>query len=331
MRGGVRIGTQEIATVTGSSGVIGPILLERLRTEGYSVRALDLIPPHSASLPNGVTFYACDLADALGLQKALAGSDIVFHLAAKLHINNPKQVDRDAYRRVNVEGTRNLVEAANKAGVKRLVFFSTISVYGSTESGGVCDESSPTRPDSWYAESKLEGENIVFAGCPSVVLRLAAVYGPRMKGNYPRLVNALQRGRFVMIGDGANRRTLVHLQDVCDAAILVAEHPKALGHIYNVTDGRIHTLKEVIAAICGALGKEAPRFSLPVGVTRLMFGLMEDAFHLLGRRSPLGRSTIDKLIEDLAVSGDRIQREIGFQPRVELIPGWREAVGQVRV
>jgi UDP-glucose 4-epimerase len=330
MTGGLGIGSQKIATVTGSSGVIGPILIDHLRSQGYRVRAVDLISPEGASLPKDVTFYACDLAHAARLHKALAGSDIVFHLAAKLHISNPTGVDRDDYRKMNVDGTRNLVEAANRAGVKRLVFFSTINVYGSTEPGAVCDERSPTRPDSWYAESKLEGEDIVLSGSSSVVLRLAAVYGPRMKGNYPRLLRALQRGRFVMVGDGGNRRTLVHLQDVCDAAILLAEHAKALGHIYNVTDGRIYTLKEVIEAICGALERKAPAFYLPVGLTRPAFGLIEDGFHLLGRKPPLGRSTIDKFVEDMAVSGDKIQVELGFQPKVDLISGWRDVVGKMR-
>jgi UDP-glucose 4-epimerase len=321
----------EVALVTGANGVIGPSLIRSLLSRGYDVRALDCVPPGDGAIGKAGKFYACDLADKVGLEEAVAGTGVVFHLAAKLHIANPTERDREEYWTVNVEGTRNLVEAANKAGVKRLVFFSTINVYGSTESGVVCDENSPTRPDSFYSETKLEGEKIVFSGCTSVVLRMAAVYGPRMKGNYPRLVKALERGHFVMIGVGENRRTLVHLQDVCNAALLAAEHPEAVGHIYNVTDGRVHTLKEVIAAICNALGKQTPRFIFPVGVTRLVFGLTEDAFHWVGRKPPLRRSTIDKFIEDLAVSGDRVQRQLGFRPEVELIPGWRDAIKQMRV
>jgi UDP-glucose 4-epimerase len=322
------MGLEKTALVTGASGVIGPVLIHQLLDKGYSVNALDLIPPEGKGLPKEVAFYACNLADRVGLRKGLAGSATVFHLAAKLHVTDPCPRDKEAYWTVNVQGTKNLIEAAGNAGVQRIILFSTINVYGSSESGIVYDENSRTLPDSWYAESKIEAEGVVINSFPSVVLRLAAVYGPRMKGNYIRLLEALQRGRFVMVGNGQNRRTLVHLQDACDAAILAAEHPDAVGHIYNVTDGRIHTFREVIAAICGALGREVPTFSLPVSLIRPVFGLTEDALHLLGRKSPVGRSTVDKLIEDLAVSGDRIQRELGFRPRFDLASGWKEVVKQ---
>lgn len=320
---------RKTAMVTGSTGVIGPVLIHHLLNHGYSVRALDLIPPHGNLLPGEVSFYTCDLADVLGLREATTGCDIVFHLAARLHVTNPSLGEKKEYWKVNVEGTRNLLEAATKARVQRLIFFSTINVYNSNEPRITHDESSPIRPDSWYAESKAEAENIVINGIPSVVLRLAAVYGPRMKGNYLRLLQALHQRHFFMIGDGQNRRTLVHLLDLCKAALLVAEHPNAVGRIYNVTDGQVHTLREVVVAMCKALGKKPPRFALPSGLARLAFAILEDGFRLLGRKSPLGRWTVDKLIENLAVSGDRIQQEVGFRPQVDLLWGWHDVVRQM--
>ena len=319
-----------LALVTGGTGVIGPHLIRLLLSRGYLVRALVRHRPPSGRLPEDVDLCLGDITNAQALEEAVTGTNVIFHLAAILHINDPAPTLQSEYQRINVEATRCVVAAARTGNVRRLVLFSTINVYGSSEAGLVYDEDSPACPNSLYAETKLQAESIALDGLPAVVLRLAAVYGPGMKGNYIRLLNALRKGHFFMIGDGCNRRTLVHIRDACQAAVLAAEHPDAVGHIYNVTDGQIHTLREIVTAICQALGKKPPRFRLPVSLVRPAFGLLEDGLRLLGVRSPIGRSTVNKMTEDLAVSGDRIQRELGFSPRYDLVTGWRESVEQMR-
>ena len=97
-----------------------------------------------------------------------------------------------------------------------------------------------------------------------------------------------------------------------------------------MSDGHFHTLKEIIVAICQALGRKPPRFSVPVGPARFIAGLMEDTFRLVGRKSPIARDTIDKYTEDIAVSSQRIQTELGFKPRFDLKAGWQETVEEMR-
>ena len=280
-------------------------------------------------MPSGVEVVRCDIADSQLVRQVVAGADVVFHLAAKLHINNPSLALKDEYFRVNVEGTRCLTEAARAAGVRRLVFFSTINVYGNSQPGQLFDEERALNPDSLYAETKVEGEAIVLAESPAVVLRMAAVYGPRMKGNYTRLAQAIRRKRLPLIGDGNNRRTLIHVEDACDAAIAAAEQDVALGQVYNVTDGRVHSLREIIKAIAIALGRRPPRLHLPARPVRMAAGLLEDGLRFVGKKSPINRATIDKLTEDIAVSGAKIQRELGFQPRYDLQAGWLQTVEQM--
>ena len=316
------------ALVTGANGAIGSTLVRRLLEQGYAVRAL--VRESSASeMPPGVEVVQCDITDCQLVRQAVARMDVVFHLAAKLHVNEPAPALKDEYFRVNVEGTRCLAGAAVAAGVKRLVFFSTINVYGNSRPDQLLDEETPPRPDSLYSETKIEGEKIALAELPSVVLRVAAVYGPGMKGNYPRLVRALRRRRLALVGDGRNRRTLVHTDDVCAAAIAAAERTEAAGQIYNVTDGRVHTMREIISAIAAALERRPPMLHLPARPVRVIAGVLEDGLRVIGKRSPVGRATIDKLLEDIAVSGDKIQHQLGFRPRFDLRAGWRQTVEQL--
>lgn len=316
------------ALVTGAGGAIGSTLVRRLLEQGYDVRAL-VRESAPTEMPSGVEVFRGDIADCALVRQAVNGVNAVFHLAAKLHVNNPAPDLKDEYFRVNVEGTRCLAGAARAAGVDRLVFFSTISVYGSSQPNQLLDEETPLRPDSLYGETKIDGEKIVLAELPAVVLRVAAVYGPRMKGNYPRIVKALRRKRLALIGDGRNRRTLVHTDDVCDAAIAAAEQTTAVGQIYNVTDGQVHTMREIIAAIAAALEQRPPKLSLPVRPVRVVAGMLEDGLRIVGKNSPVGRATIDKLTEDVAVSGEKIQRELGFHARFDLRAGWRQTLEQM--
>ena len=317
---------KRIALVTGAGGAIGSTLVERLLKRGYAVRALVRDAATPALLQGEIEILRADINDCHGVRQAVAGADVVFHLAAKLHVNNPAENLRGEYFRVNVEGTRSLVQAARAENVKRLLFFSTINVYGNSQPGELMSEESALRPDSLYAETKIEGERIALAEAPSVVLRVAAVYGPRMKGNYPRLVEAIRRRRLALVGDGSNRRTLVHIDDACDAAIAASEHDDAVGQTYNVTDGRVHTLREIIRTIAIALKKRPPAMRLPARPVRLATGLLEDGLRAIGKQSPVTRGTIDKLTEDIAVSGEKIQRELGFRPRYDLQTGWEETI-----
>ena len=319
----------ETALVTGATGSIGPKLVSALIRRGYRIRVLVRGTDPGGFAPS-VEVFKGRLEDREVLRKATSGADVVFHLAAKLHIVNPTAEQRGEYWSVNVDGTRTLVEAAERVGIRRFVYFSTIAVYGKGHQGLVFDETSPLGPDSWYSETKAEGEQIVLAKVPAVVLRLAAAYGPDMKGNYPRLVRALARGYFVPIGNGMNCRTVVHEEDVVDAAVIAAEHPRAAGRVYNVTDGHVHSLNAVIAAVCAALGRRPPRAYVPVSLAYVMAGIVEGVWGLGGRSSPIGRTTIAKLLEDVAVLGDRAQQELAFSPQMDLLAGWNDTVAGLR-
>jgi nucleoside-diphosphate-sugar epimerase len=321
--------------ITGATGAVGPLVVNAFRLAGFSVRTLSIDPPPVGNWHNDVETLTGDVNDVPVLQAVMKDVEVVAHLAALLHIVNPLPALEEKYERINVEGTATVVDTAIRTGVRRVVFFSTIAVYGPSGGGTLTEETVPC-PDTFYGRTKLLAEKIVLEAKETEgrkigsVLRLGAVYGSRIKGNYQRLAQSLARGRFVPVGNGLNRRTLVYDKDVACAAVLAATHDHAAGRVYNVTDGGFHTLNDVIAAICGALGRRPPRFSLPTAPIRLVAGLAESAAGLLHRRSPVTTSMIDKYNEDIAVSGERIQRELGFVPQYNLTEGWQQAVREMR-
>lgn len=314
---------------------MGPPVAHAFAAAGWHVSLFSRTRAAAGSLPAGCDQFEGDLFDERRVADAVAGADVVVHLAGLLHI-----VDADAslageYVRVNVDGTRRVVAAARQAGVTRLVLASTIAVYGPTE-GRVADETTVAAPDSAYASSKLASEQVVLSevrpdGAPlGVVLRLAAVYGARVKGNYERLVRALAAGRFVPVGSGTNRRTLVYERDAARAFVLAAEHPGAPGRIFNVTDGRIHTVAAITEAVCKALGRRPPGIVIPVAAARSAAVLIERICQTVGRRPPLSRRTLTKYLENVEVSGESLARDLGFSPQWDLDSGWRDAVQEMK-
>jgi nucleoside-diphosphate-sugar epimerase len=316
-----------VCLVTGATGAIGPGVVKAL-SDAFEISTLTRRPPEPGLFRAPLTAITGDVADVAVVRRAAEGAQVIVHLAALLHVVAPPPSLRAEYDRVNVGGTHAVIEAAQRAGVSRVVFLSSIAVYGEG-SHLLIDEESPTRPDTFYGETKLAAERVALdgrtgGGAPlSTVLRSAAVYGPRVKGNYQRLLHALARHRFVPIGPGNNLRTLVFEDDLAAATALAAQHPSAAGRIYNVSDGTPHALRDVIDAICAALGRRPPRGYVPVAPVRALLR----AASVLDRRLP---GMLDKYLEEVAVDASRIQTELGFRPRADLVSGWTATVAELR-
>jgi len=314
--------------------MIGPRVVERFAAAGFRVRVLASRPKPELFGPE-IDVRIGDVTDPSAARSAVQNVDAVVHLAARLHVMDGSSLDLAAYRRANVDGTRNMIDAAIEADVRRFVFFSTIAVYGPGR-GDLWSESSPIDPDTPYGATKAEAERLVLAatrrdGAPlGVVLRLAAVFGPNLKGNYLRLVRALAAGRFVPLGTGANRRALVNDRDVAAAALLAATHPAAAARVYNVSDGVEHSLSSVIDAICEALGRRPPRLHVPLAPVRMAAGIVEALARLVSVQPPVSRAAIDKYTEDTRVDSGAVGRELGFVPRSDLREGWKDAIAAMR-
>lgn len=321
--------------ITGATGAIGPPVVHALNQAGHRIRTFSINAPASGIFPPNAEVVLGDVTEKANVQSAMQGVDAVIHMAALLHFVNPPPEMQENIERINVGGTATVVEAAIRTGVKRLVLFSTIAVYGQAK-GQIINEHSPTRPETYYAHTKLSAERLVLNaigtdGQPlGTVLRLGAVYGSRIKGNYERLIHALAQHRFIPIGNGFNRRTLVYDKDVGNAAVLAVIHPAAAGKVFNVTDCRFHPLNEIMKSICSALDRKPPRLSLPTGLTRTLVSIIEKGSRSIFLKPPVTREMIDKYTEDIAVDGSLIQKELGFMPQYDLKTGWEETIKEMR-
>lgn len=321
--------------ITGATGALGPSVVEAFLRAGYRVRVLARRPPDEGLFAGDVERVTGDILDPSALREAVRGVDTVVHLAALLHVTNPPPSLQGEYERVNRQGTELLVRECEEQGVSRIVYCSTIAVYGY---GGdaVLSETMRPEPDTWYGRSKLEAESIILGardveGKPSgTVLRLAAVYGSRLKGNYLRLVHSLRRGRYLPIGRGSNHRALIYDKDVAQAVLLAATHPSAPGEVFNVSDGASPTLNEIVEDICAALGRRKPAVFLPAAPVRLGVRLLHGAAGLLGIALPITPATLDKYFEDVRVDSSRIRERLGFQPAFDQRSGWKDALSRMQ-
>jgi nucleoside-diphosphate-sugar epimerase len=312
---------QRAAFVTGAAGCIGSALSKRLSQAGWRVIALvrdARRAAHLAALP-GVELVEGDLEGSDQYAPALRDCEVVFHLAAKVHA--PPDTPAAEFQRVNVEGTERVIAAALENKVRSLIFFSTVAVYA--ESDKVFDESSAPAPATSYGASKLAAEKLVLAAgaaneIKATVLRLPVVYGARDRGNVGKLIEAIKRGRYVIIGDGANLKTMVAAANVVDAALLAAADEKARGQVYLVCDARPYTQREIAEAIAEALQRHTHLRRFP-RAPLLIAGQVADLVSQLTHRTlPLSADRVRKLTNNTRYTAAKIERELGFTPRLTL-------------
>jgi len=249
-------------------------------------------------------------------------SDIetVFHLAGKAHALSETRKDEKEYFRINTEGTRRILETARGAGVRRFVFFSSVKAIN--EGGSEClNEASPCDPVTPYGKSKLEAERLVLEGnyVPEpVVLRLSMVYGPSQKGNLLSMIEAIAKGHFPPIPEFGNQRSMVHVEDVAQAAILAAEMPEAIGQTFLVTDGKPYSTRELYEWICQALGRSVPAWQIPEVILRGLAIIGDAIGALRGRRFMFDSDTLEKLAGSSWYSSQKIEKELGFRAQHNL-------------
>lgn len=314
--------------VTGATGKVGRLLVSTLLEVGAEVSVLTRAPERARTLwpEDRVACRMADLTDPATLPDALGGIACVFHLASYSPTpDEPDIYEAPSHWPVTAEGTANLVRAATEAGVRRLLYLSSVKAMGDgvAATGKPADETTPPAPESLYGRAKLAAEQEVLKAGGAVrmhvcVLRLPMVYGLAGEGNIARMVAAVAQNRFPPWPRIANRRSAIHVRDAVSAALLGATHPKANGQVYLVTDGDTYSTRWLYERIRLALGRRIPRWTVPYPALWLAAATGTLLASLLHRRMPLDREGLRKLTGNAWFSSDKIRAELGFQSRHDL-------------
>jgi nucleoside-diphosphate-sugar epimerase len=311
--------------VTGASGLLGSHVVEKLIARGEPVRAL-VRPASDTRLLDqwGVEKVPGDVTDGQSLLQAMKGVQRVYHVAAQVGDWGPWE----RFVAVTIEGTRNMLEAARRANIKRFLHVSSISAYGHPDGEGmVLDESAPLGVNlhkwSYYSRAKVEAEKLAWAAynkgdVPVTVVKPSWLYGPRDRASMPRLIRAIRAGKAKLIGDGTNRLNLTYAGNEAEGCILAATNEKALGQAYNLSsDGTIQQ-REYINKIAEHLGCPPVTRKVPYGVARCAAFLMEFFGHALGRKKPplVTRYSVWLIGRKCFFSSEKARRELGWQVTV---------------
>jgi nucleoside-diphosphate-sugar epimerase len=258
--------------VTGANGFIGRAFCARAATSGHTVRCLVHAPDAASDGAVAIDLTRATVAD---LARHLEAVATVVHLAGRAHVMQETAADAEtAYHQANAEATERLARAAVAAGVRRFVFASSVKVNGErTDPGRPFRPDDATAPQDAYARSKLAAEVALRSaarGTPmdAVVLRLPLVHGPRARGNFHRLVEAVRAKRMLPLGAIDNRRSLLGLGNLLDALDAAIETP-ALHGVHFIADAESVSTPDLVRAIARVLGVEPRLARVPVPLLRL--------------------------------------------------------------
>jgi nucleoside-diphosphate-sugar epimerase len=302
-----------------------------LARRGHSVRAL--VRPNSLTKPAardleaaGITLAPGDLTDAQAVARACEGVEVVYHIAATYR--EAGQPD-DAYRKINVDGTRNVIDGARRAGARRVVHCSTGGVHGHIENPPATEDA-PLRPGDIYQETKLEAEQLArgegATGTIEVTIaRPIGIYGPG-DTRFLKMFRGIKKGTFPMLGPCTAFYHLTFIDDLCEGFRLCGEVPQAAGRTYILGGPRYTTLNELANLMATALGVKPPWLRLPVWPFWTAGLLCEMVCVPLRVEPPIYRRRVDFYTKSRAFDTTRARTELGYVPKVDLEEGLRRTI-----
>lgn len=310
--------------VVGGSGFVGSRLCPKLSAAGNAVTILDKRPPANASV--GVTYIQGDIRNADAAAEAFHGCDLVYNLAAEHH-DDVRPVS--LYDEVNVEGATNICRAATRNGVQRIVFTSSVAVYGSHP--GPMDEATPHDYFNDYGRTKhlAELEYLKWLELDPnnklTIVRPTVVFGPGNRANVYNFLKQLKHGPFVMFGSGLNIKSVAHVENVSSFLAFLADKPSRHA-VFNYADQPDYTMRDLVRRIDVMLGrKDAYRWRIPQGLGLVAGHSLDLLARATGRKFPVSAIRIQKFCASSQIS-PKAALDMGFRPPVDLDVALRDMV-----
>lgn len=308
--------------VTGATGFTGGHLAEELVKQGKEVVALSLPDQDMTKLEKlGVTIVIGDLTKKESLAEAVKDVDTVYHIAA---IFREQNVPRQLFFDVNVDGTKNLLEASEEAGVRRFVHCSTVGVQGEIKNPPAKEED-PYAPMDYYQESKVQGEKLALQffkdhDLEGVVFRPVGIYGPG-DTRFLKIFKFVNSGKFRMIGNGKVLYHLTYVKDLVQGIILCGEKKEAVGEIFTLGGNKYVTLNEYVKTLAEVLDVPVPRKRVPLFPVWLAAVMCEAVCYPLRVHPPLYRRRLEFFTKDRAFDISKAKEKLGYQPKMKLKEG----------
>lgn len=316
------------ALVTGGGGFLGQAICRQLRERGDDVRSLARGDyPELASL--GVEAVRGDITDLAAVARAMAGCDVVFHVAAKAGVWGPAA----EYEQINLHGTRNVLAACREAGIQRLVYTSSPSVVHAGGDQEGINESTPYPAScaTHYPRTKAAAEQEVIAAngpeLATVSLRPHLIWGPGDNHLVPRLIDRARSGRLRRVGPGTNRVDVVYIDNAAEAHLLAADRlspgSPVAGKCYFISQGEPVNLWEFVNQILACADLPPLKKGVSLGTAKAIGGVLEAVYSLLGRRDepPMTRFVAEQLGTSHWYDISAARRDLGYQPRVSTEEG----------
>jgi len=315
--------------VTGASGFLGSAVVAQLRACGFHLRTTGRRVLPCGALPN---YTAADVCDESSVSRLVDGVEVVIHAAGLAHRHRGGSSQAGHFLHVNARGTEAIARAAAAAGCRRIVLVSSVAVYGNGSQPKT--ESDACFPTSPYASSKLAAEQLATEVAAStnmelIILRMATLYGENDPGNVGRLLRAIDRRRFVWIGAGQNRKSLVHVEDAasaCVAAAIRRQAPKC--KTFNVAT-KSYPMRLIVSKIANALGRGVPPVRLPARIP-LMAAAVAGKVPGLADQGQRLVATLEKWISDDVFDAALFRDAFGWRPVVTLDKGIARQVARYR-
>jgi len=288
-----------VSLITGATGFIGRKLANVVDGE---IRVL------SREKHSDYDTIVCDLQSEVIPDQALNNVNTVFHLAGFAHDMRDASKIAGLYYKVNVRATVQLANLAVKSGVKRFVFVSSVKAGGNPSLGTCANEKDQKNIEDVYGKTKREAELKLLeigkdSGMHVSIIRPSLVYGPNVKGNLQLMLSGVRAGWFPPLPETGNRRSMIHVDDLVRAILLIAEDKQANGEIFIATDGTPHSSREIYSVICNITGKPVPKWSVP-----------KFLFNLIALTSPKIKYKVDKLLGDECYSSEKLEA-LGFKSK----------------
>jgi len=312
--------------VTGGTGFTGKALIRRLLHDGHSIVALDNKEGiNTDELRDwGAEVIIGSVTDKELVKSLMPGMEVVFHIAAAFRELN---VDDNYYEEVNIEGTRNVVNAAQLHAVQKVVVCSTCGVHGNVDNPPAAEDA-PIAPADYYQRTKYEGELVALEahkkGLNVTVLRPAAIYGPGDPDRFGMIFRRVNKHFFPIFGDGQALYHPLYIDNFIDALIAVMQPDVGNGEVYLIADEQYLTTTELVNKVAAALDTRVRLVRFPFWPVRMVSQVVEKACKPLNIVPPIFPRRVDWYKQNRAFDISKAKREIGYKPSIGLDEGLRK-------